>query len=345
MKNYTLLFLISLSFLFGGVAKAQEEINILFIGNSFTFRHNLPELVKEIFEEGHPELTVNVERVVYGGQNMFKHSTYYMSQTFIEQSTISDASIKARINEMEGFLRLTENPAEFQHFQETLQELDWINSNKVPSISSVFKNTKNAIKKHKKLRNDNPRKKWDYVVLQGWQDVHESLDEGYAYGAKKLLPTIEEQGAKVILYHTAPNVQNSEPVTAPLFQERVDYELAAVKNLAETIGAFAVVPVPQAINMIQQGGTDYTFCYVNDFHPNQRTAFLTANMFYTAFFNESTEGFSFNTVTETNDKGKGKDKDPDGGDATVVFGEDEKTYLQEMANNAVIRFNQLWRRK
>lgn len=339
----SLVFYILLFSVFSRVSFAQgsETVNILFIGNSFTFRHDLPELVEKVIEEGHPELNVNVDRVVYGGQNMFKHSTYYMSHTFIEQSSISDDSINARINTMEGFLQLTENPEEYQHFMEALTTLDWVWPKTPGPISDIFGNIENAISNHQKLLDNNPRKKWDFVVLQSWQDVHESLSEGYAYGVKKFIPTIEEQGAKVILYHTAPNVQNSEPVTEPKYQERVDYELSAVRNLAESIDVFSVVPVPQAVNMIQQGGSDYTFCYVNDFHPNQRAAFLTANMFYTAFFNESTVGFSFNSVTETKLDENGKD--PDGGDATVVFPTAEKEYLQLMAYNAVTEFNQSWK--
>lgn len=77
----------------------------------------------------------------------------------------------------------------------------------------------------------------------------------------------------------------------------MDQEINFVLELSKEIQPYAVVPVQLAINMIQEGGTDLTFRYVNYFHPNQRTAFLTSNMFYAAFFNESTEGFNFNTVT------------------------------------------------
>jgi len=42
---------------FGSVE--AEEINILFMGNSFTYRHDLAKLVKQVFEEGQPDLTVN----------------------------------------------------------------------------------------------------------------------------------------------------------------------------------------------------------------------------------------------------------------------------------------------
>ncbi len=57
-----------------------EEINVLFMGNSFTYRHDLPSLVKQVFEEGQADLTVNVERIVYGGQDLFRHHDLYFSK-------------------------------------------------------------------------------------------------------------------------------------------------------------------------------------------------------------------------------------------------------------------------
>ena len=59
-----------------------KEINMLFMGNSFTFRHDLPQLVRQVLEEGQPDLTVNVERIVYGGQDMFRHHDLYFSGRF-----------------------------------------------------------------------------------------------------------------------------------------------------------------------------------------------------------------------------------------------------------------------
>ena len=71
--------------------EATRKINILFLGNSFTARHDIAGLVEQILEEGDPTTDVQVQRVIYGGQNMFKHSTYYFSQSFIEQSTRTKA--------------------------------------------------------------------------------------------------------------------------------------------------------------------------------------------------------------------------------------------------------------
>ena len=102
----------------------------------------------------------------------------------------------------------------------------------------------------------------------------------------------------------------------------------------------AVVPVALGIKKIQQGGTDLKFRYANDAHPNQYSAFLAANMFYAAFFKESTEGFAFDTVVEIKSKGKGEGKDPDGGDAKVVFEESTKLLLQRTAYEAVMEFSE-----
>ena len=66
------------------VPSSAEELNILFLGNSFTARHDIAGLVEQILEEGDPSVDVQVHRVIYGGQNMFTHSTYYFSQSYIE---------------------------------------------------------------------------------------------------------------------------------------------------------------------------------------------------------------------------------------------------------------------
>ena len=58
---------------------AKNEMNILFIGNSFTFRNSLPVQVKKMLEAGQPGLKVNVQKVVYGGQDLFKHDKFYFS--------------------------------------------------------------------------------------------------------------------------------------------------------------------------------------------------------------------------------------------------------------------------
>lgn len=339
IRKFIFVFVVLITTSFSLKSQEQEEINILFIGNSFTARHNLSELVKNVFEEGKPYLNVNVQALIYGGQSLFQHTEYYFSQTFIEQSTIADSTIESRIKKMENLLLLEELPEEYIHFWEDIRG---------QALRDFPKNLINiAIQRHKNLQNNNPRTKWDYVVLQSWQDEVQDLNDGYAKYARYLGNIAKEQGVEVILYITAPDIQNQAPVSGPLKQENVDQEIAMVIDLANEIEPYAVVHVPLAINRIQKRGTDLTFRYVNDFHPNQRTAFLTSNMFYAAFFNESTEGFEYNTVTENKTHSTEEEPnvklDPDGGPATVLFEGEEKTYLQQMAYNAAAEFLQLWK--
>lgn len=336
-KNYVFFLLLAVLLIAGSSLKAQEKenINILFIGNSFTFRHDLNLLLEDLVHEGKPDINIYTERVVAGGQSLFQHTEYYFSQTFIEESTITNEEIRRRIDIMKGLTQLTELPEEFIHFwkdirQQAVQEFP-------------VKNIEAAIKRHEDLLAGNPRTKWDYVVLQTWQDEYPDMNDGYAKYAKQLGEIARAQGAKVIFYWTAPDFQNENPVSEPVNQALFEEHKNTMLQLAREFKPYAVVPVPVAINAIQQGGTDLKFRYVNDFHPNQRTAFLTSNMFYDVLFNASTEGFAFNAVTETNPKGMGEGKDPDGNDAVVVFEDPEKTYLQQMAYKAVIKFENSWR--
>ena len=313
----------------------KDAINVLFIGNSYTFRHDLPQLVKAIFEEGQPGLRVDTTRIVYGGQDMFKHSNYYFTQSFLAQKTITDKTLLERIKKMEGFLKITNAPQEYADYYTRIAR------SRVPAFVDSHKHISRAIEMHRRLLEKDPRTRWDYVVLQSWRDVLPSLNTGYAKNVMEFVKIARTQSTKVILYFTAPDIQNSIPVKAPLLQQRVNLEVALAAELAKEIDAYAVVPVPLAINMIQQNGTALKFCYKNDKHPNQYTAFLTANMFYAAFFKQSTAGFRFNTVTETHSKGQGKERDPDGGNATVVFDGATKKYLQEIAFDAVSTFDKL----
>jgi len=153
-------------------AVEAKEINMLFMGNSFTFRHDLPSLVKQVFEEGQADLTVNVERIVYGGQDLFPHHDLYCSETAVRLNSITISEIEERTAVIESMLAAEKPPA-----------------------------------------------------------------------------------------------------------------------------------------------------------------------FYNAFFKESTEGFTFDTVVETKSKGKGMGKDPDGGDAKVVFEDSTKTLLQKAAYDAVKEFS------
>ncbi len=315
---------------------SAEELNILFLGNSFTARHDIAGLVEQILEEGDPTTDVQVQRVIYGGQNMFKHSTYYFSQSFIEQITLTEETIAQRIATMKGFLKsdTAPNPEEWKQHWAALGKTN------VP-FADIHKHIARAIKNHEVLLRDNPKTEWDYVVLQSWRDVSEHPNQGYERYATKLAEIVKARGGEVILYMTSPETQNEAPVTEPYNVASAERDTAVGLRMAKALQPKAVIPVPLAIKHIQTGdgdkpGSQLVFRYHNDGHPNQICAFLVANLFYAAITGNRPEELAFNSVTET----KLKDgKDPDGGEPTVVFDNEEKTYLQRMAYEAVEEFN------
>lgn len=316
--------------------KPAKKLNVLFLGNSFTARHDIAGLVERILEEGDPATDVQVQRVIYGGQNMFKHSTYYFSQSFIEQSTLTNERINDRIATMKEFLKsdTAPNPEEWGQHWASLGKTD-------VSFASIHNHIKKAIKNHEVLLRDNPKTKWDYVVLQSWRDVSDQPNQAYERYATKLAEIAKAQNADVILYMTSPETQNEDPVAEPYNVASADRDTAVGRRMKETLQPKAVIPVPLAIKNIQTGdadkpGTDLVFRYRNDGHPNQTCAFLVANLFYAAITGKSPEGLAFNSVTENKLK---NGKDPDGGEPTVVFENKEKAYLQRMASEAVLEFN------
>lgn len=310
-----------------------KEVNMLFIGNSFTFRHNLPTLVKEVFEEGQPGLTLNVERLTYGGQDMYRHHDLYFSETMLRLNSISLEDVQKKSKAIQAFLSTKKLPDNYQSYWKDLGR----KASKWPMIKdrlgAALKKQEEIIERIK----NNKRIKWDYVVLQSYQDVTHDVDKGYAQYAQKFAEIAKKEGVKVILYITAPHSQNSKPVTKPVEVKRTEMELRTIQKLVDRIKPHAVVPVPLALKNIQAKGTDLTFRYRTDAHPNQSCAFLTANMFYASFYKESTEGFHFDTATETKLKKGGKD--PNGGSAKVIFDGPTKKLLQKAAFEAVQSFD------
>ena len=318
------------------VPASAKELNMLFIGNSFTARHDIAGLVEQILEEGDPTVDVQVQRVIYGGQNMFKHSTYYFSQSFIELSTLTDETITQRIAAMREFLNSKTPP----NLEEWNQHGSSLGKKNLP-FTSIHKHITRSIKSHETLLRSNPKTKWDYVVLQSWRDVSDQPNQCYERYASKLAKIAKGQGAQVILYMTSPETQNENPVTEPYNVASVERDMAVAVRMARTLQPKAVIPVPLAIKNIQTGegdqpGTELVFRYHNDGHPNQTCAFLVANLFYAAITGKSPEGLQFNSVTENKLK---KGKDPDGGEPTVVFDNPVKSYLQRMAFDSIVEFN------
>lgn len=318
------------------ITSSAKELKILFLGNSYTARHDIAGLVERILEEGDPNTDVQVQRVIYGGQNMFKHSCYYYSQSFIEQSTLTNETINRRIAAMRQFLK-SDTPPDPDEWNE-----HWSSLGKTGvRFKGIHSHIAKAISSHEALLENNPKTQWDYVVLQSWRDVSDQPNQGYERYATKLAKIANSQGAEVILYMTSPETQNENPVTEPYNIASAERDTAVGLRMAKALRPKAVIPVPLAIKNIQKGetdkpGTELVFRYHNDGHPNQTCAFLVANLFYAAMTGKSPEHLNFSSVTENKLK---NGKDPDGGEPTVRFSSEVKNYLQRMAYQSVLEFN------
>lgn len=54
-------------------ATGHKTLNVLFIGNSYTARHSLSQIVKAMAEAGDPNLRFDVATVIYGGRRLVDH--------------------------------------------------------------------------------------------------------------------------------------------------------------------------------------------------------------------------------------------------------------------------------
>jgi len=349
-------FLIGAASLVSGFAAEPENPeatqSFLFIGNSFTFRHELKDVFQTLAKEGNPETNFVTERITYGGRDMFRHFELFRSQDLLRLSSLSNDDLRRSIKEMEAAAQSAGGPEFYAEYWKTMDASalkSWEDSEgaaddaisspgkepaqKPSKWSSDQKAIKTAISHHEKwisARKDYPAA-WNYVVLQSWQDVSANPETGYIKYASKFAELAQQQGTKVVLYITAPYSQNKSRVTEPLEKERALQEVRVAFDLAKKTGAL-VVPVPLALYRLQKAGTDLTFRYQKDSHPNQYGAYLTACLLYAAVFDKSPEGLALSQVTETNTSPSKKlARAPDGNPVTRVFTEAERTLLQRTA--------------
>lgn len=326
--------------------------SFLFIGNSFTFRHELKNIFQTLAKEGNPGTNFVTERITYGGRDMFRHFELFRSQDLLRLQSLSDEDLRRSISEIEA---LAKSPAAPDFYTEYWKNIDssalkpWEEyeaassgtkpaqgkkpAHKPPQWWGDRQMMKEAVANHEEWISNrkNFPPAWNYVVLQSWQDMNANPETGYLKYASKFAELAKQQNTKVILYITAPYCQNSTPVTEPIEKERALGEVRIAADLAKKTGAI-VVPVPLAVYRLQKNGTSITLRYKNDGHPNQYGAYLTACLLYSAVFNKSPEGLGLSEVGETKIVDPAKpDCDPDGNPLKRVFTDEERKLLQRAA--------------
>jgi hypothetical protein len=293
-------------------AAAGTSLNVLFIGNSFTARHNLSEVVKAMAEEGQPGLTFEVTTVIYGGRTLQDHWRLGTA----------------------NFVRLATLTADEE--QTTLA-----------SLREAVKDPKDkyaplALQRHEELVKTlgQPHRKWDIVVLQSYRDDLPN-DPRYVEYAPKFAELVKAQGGRVVLYETTPQTQNDKPLASPPDAAPVLAKERIIRAMAGRIGA-SVVPMAIVAQHCQTTRPDLTLRFVNDAHLNQTMAYLTACTFYGVLFDQSPEGLSVNTVRDIRYlDDQHRDLDRDSGPIKRVFSDKDRADLQRIAWEGIQQFRAL----
>jgi len=296
-------------------AAAPKTLNVLFIGNSFTARHNLSTVVKAMAEAGNPGLTFNRTDVIYGGRTLKDHWRLG-TQNIVKQSILTEAEEKGTIAALEK-----------------------------DAADPKDKYAKSALARHAELlaKLEANRKPWDIIVLQSYRDDIEGDPTLYAEYAPKFAALAKAQGARVILYETTPNTQNPQPLTKVPDPAPILAKERAIAALAKRIDA-SVAPMALVALRCQTQRPDLALRFINDAHLNQTMSYLTACTLYAAIFNQSPVGLPIDSVTDirtmetpTHDK----TKDRDGGPITRKFSDKDRADLQRIAWEAWSEFQNL----
>lgn len=283
----------------------KEQLDVLFIGNSYTARHNLAELVTKMAVAGNPNLTMKASTVIYGGRTLADHWRLG-TQNIVRRHELTKSEQKATVATLTAAV---EKDAQDRY-------------------------AKSALTRHKKLLSEwnGPQPAWDVVVLQSYRDDLEGPSSRYAQFAPKFAALAKAQGARVILYETTPTTQNAEPLRSAPERAPVLEKARQIAALADRIGA-NVAPMSLVALKCQTERPDLALRFINDAHLNQTMAYLTACTLYAALFERSPEGLPVDSVTDIRyfKDDRKSEKDRDGKPITRTFSERDRSDLQAIA--------------
>jgi len=302
--------------------KNMKPIKILFIGNSYTQQHNIPDQVRDFAERGQPGAKVETMRVIYGGSQAERHWNNYGTSNLLNLSRIKLQDLEEHQQRMSDEMEVLKKIIE--------QETKEVKPQKQSRAFAHYKHFQSAIEYHKEwagLLNDPP--KFDFVVLQSHRDDI-GLESSYANHARKFAEVIHDHGAKMILYVTAHLEQNGQPLAELPDPKPVMEQAEALARLGNELDA-TVVPVALAIHKLREKRLDLTTRYATDGHLNQVCAYLTLCCFYAALFDKNPEGFDLREVNAW----AGDKKDADGNPMHRIFDEATATVIQQSAWEAV----------
>lgn len=290
----------------------SEELNVLFIGNSYTARHNLAKVVKEMAEAGNPNLTFNITSVFYGGRTLQDHWRLG-TQHIVKQHSVTKEEIEATVENLKEASKDPKDKYAPAGLKRQSALLKTFNSN---------------------------RDKWDIIVLQSYRDDLNGDDSLYMQYAPRYARLAKAQGARVILYVTTPTTQNAEPLTSVPDKKPILKKSRSIAKLANRLGA-NVAPMALIAHRSQTQRPDLPLRFINDAHLNQTLSYMSACALYAAIFDRSPQGLPVNEVTDIRFLGNDRTKDRDGLPITKVFSKEDQADLQRIAWEGYQEFQKL----
>lgn len=299
-------------FLFLSPQILAEELNVLFIGNSYTARHNLADVVKEMAEAGNPGLTFKTTSVIYGGRTLKDHWRLG-TQHIVNQHVVTKKEIQTTV---EALQEAVKDPKD-RYAPAGLKRQSALLKNFPPS-----------------------REKWDIIVLQSYRDDLKGDASLYMQYAPRYAELAKQQGARVILYVTTPTTQNAKPLSSTPDKALILKKAESIARLANKIGADAA-PMALVAHRSQTQRPDLPLRFINDAHLNQTLSYMSACTLYAAIFDKTPQGLPLAQVTDIRFLEGDKTKDRDGLPITKVFSDMDRTDLQRIAWESYQEFEAL----
>ncbi len=144
----------------------KKTMRVLFFGNSYTFRNDLPEVILQMAENGNPNLSFSYTKVVYGGRTLEQHWTQFQSHNILKLPRLTKEDLEQSCKDLEAgaakseTMPAPENKNADRYRSAITNHQDWMET----------------------TGEDAPN--WDYIALQSWRDTEGEIDSAYqALGA------------------------------------------------------------------------------------------------------------------------------------------------------------------
>ena len=186
---------------------------------------------------------------------------------------------------------------------------------------------------HEVAWEDRSNLKWDYVVLQSWDnDDQNGFASNYAKYSRLFAKQIKQIGAKIVLFGHTRDL-NPKPIENASEIKKPVKTVKFYKALAKELDAL-VVPGFYVQILCNERNPDLGLRWVKNFHPNQECMYMVACTFYSVLTGKSAEGAELRKVVYRPDR----KIDYDGRSSVHILSDDLAVSLQKCAWDGVCQY-------